>query len=118
VQLRAVAGTRFQHAAKRGGRRLVGEEVAQGVLQGTLVLGEARESGIAMKNAPHAGRGSRICPPASWRSTADSLGTEHENILRAVEEGGGDGAAELVAARIMRSCQDSIGPVIRTTNGY
>ncbi len=43
-----------------------------------------------------------------WRSTADSLATEHEGILRAIEKGDGDRAAELVADHITRFYQDSI----------
>lgn len=43
-----------------------------------------------------------------WHSVAESLVTEHENILRAIDKGDGDRAAELVADHITRFYQDRI----------
>lgn len=43
-----------------------------------------------------------------WQSVAESLVTEHEGILRAIEKGDGDQAAELVADHIIRFYQDRV----------
>jgi GntR family transcriptional regulator, transcriptional repressor for pyruvate dehydrogenase complex len=43
-----------------------------------------------------------------WRTVADTLVTEHESILRAIDKGDGDAAAELVADHITCFYQDRI----------
>lgn len=43
-----------------------------------------------------------------WRTVADALTNEHEGILRAIEKGDGDAAAELVTCHIERFYTDQI----------
>ncbi len=86
-------------------------QIEQKILDGSLRPGQKLPSErelVTVLGAVEAEMAAAFARLPDWHSTAHSLATEHENILRAIEKGDDDRAAELVADHITRFYQDSI----------
>jgi GntR family transcriptional regulator, transcriptional repressor for pyruvate dehydrogenase complex len=96
-------------------QRATGEEYREfNTLDAEFHVGIARISGNvlaadlmqALRGAVESEMAAAFARLPDWQSVAESLVTEHEGILRAIEKGDGDRAAELVADHITRFYQD------------
>ncbi|MGH3756730.1 FadR/GntR family transcriptional regulator [Actinophytocola sp.] len=119
---RAAASTHTPEDLKRlaaliDAMRATGEEYREfNALDAEFHVGITRISGNALaadlmqalRGAVESEMAAAFARLSDWRSVADSLATEHEGILRAIEKGDGDRAADLVADHITRFYQDRI----------
>jgi GntR family transcriptional repressor for pyruvate dehydrogenase complex len=87
------------------------------VLDAEFHVGISRSSGnalaadlmTALRGAIESAMTAAFARLPDWQSVAESLVTEHEGILAAIEKGDGDRASELVADHIIRFYQDRVG---------